>query len=122
MNFGFDLEGTLDAEPQAFRALCSSLVDSWHEVYVITAYWTPDGGPDGNQEALRDSQLEAIGFVRGKDYTEMLFAPGSTVEAQGATKRLLCESHTITLMFEDRQVFTDEISKATTCLLIQPRI
>lgn len=121
MNFGFDLEGTLDVAPEAFRALCGALVSSGHNVFVITAYWSTDGSDDPIQEGVRQGQLDAIGFVFGEDYGEILFAPGATVEAQAAAKRLLCDNRDVRLMFEDRQEFTDEISKATQCVLIQPR-
>jgi hypothetical protein len=122
MNFGFDLEGTLDAEPHMFGALCYSLIKNGHAVYVITAYWSEDGQVDQGQIDLRRRQLVYIGFESGIHFTDILFAPGSTVEQQGERKRELCANWMIGLMFEDRQEFTDIISKSTRCFLIQPRV
>ena len=121
MNYGFDLEGTLDADVEMFSDLCAALVAEGRRVYVITAYWSESGGYDEGQERLRWSQLDAIGFEKDVHYTELICTPGSTVEQQGENKRAMCEQRAVRLMFEDRQVFTDEISKVSRCVLMQPR-
>jgi len=121
MNFGFDLEGTLDAEPEAFRAICQGLILQSQGVYVITAYYSEDLERDNLQETIRRNQLNAIGFRQTRHYTDMLFAPGDTAECQGQIKRALCEQMNVQLMFEDREVFADQISATTRCLLLQPR-
>lgn len=122
MTFGFDLEGTMDAEIDIYQALCKALVDGGHTVVIITAYWSSDGGYDAGQCAVRQGQANDAGFVRGIHYSDLVCVPGSTVEEQGANKRGMCIALDVCLMFEDRQVFTDEISKVTRCLLMQPRI
>ena len=122
MNFGFDLEGTLDADPHVFSALCHALVTAGHGVHIITAYWSPDGGFDQSQVDLRKSQIAAIGFELGVHYSAVIYAPGFTAEQQAEQKSQACASWGIALMFEDRQDFCDEISKVTRCVLMQPRL
>lgn len=121
MNYGFDLEGTLDAEPEMFRNLCSALVAADEGVYVITAYYHPEGGVDVNQEQIRYKQLNDIGFIQGIHYTEMKFAPGVTARGQGNRKQSICADLEIRLMFEDRQIFADEISKVSRSVMMVPR-
>ena len=121
MNYGFDLEGTIDAEIEVYRDLCSALIAEGRKVFVITAYWSSTGGYDEGQETVRRGQLDAVGFELGVHYTDLLFAPGNTVQEQGENKRLICEQQGVRLMFEDRECFTEDISKVARCVLMQPR-
>lgn len=115
MNFAFDLELTLDAEPEAFRAICTSLITCGHGVYVVTGLFP------GATEGYRLQQLAAIDFQKGREYTELRCCPGSSPAEVGDRKRDVCEEINAALMVDDRADFTERIRHSTRCLLILPK-
>lgn len=115
LNFAFDLERTLDAEPEAFRALTSALLAADHGVYVVTGLFP------GALREHREAQLAASGFIEGTHFTSLICCPGSSPAEIGAAKGRICRDLGAALMFEDRPDFIEQISPTTRCLLMVPR-
>lgn len=103
MNYGFDLEGTLDAAPEVFRPLCRALMQAGHGVYVITGLF-----PGATREQ-RLQQLFAIGFFHRVQYTSLLCVPGTSPEEIGTGKANACKEYRIGLYVDDRADFLAEM-------------
>lgn len=115
MDYGFDLDDTITAEPDSFRELMGVLVSANHGVHVISGALD-----DGDPEAQRQ-KLDGYGFVEGTHYTslDVVVARGAKDFARG--KRELCEHYGVSLVFEDRSDYANEISKVARCLMMWPR-
>lgn len=120
MNFGFDIDDTITAEPAAFRALMEALVDAGHEVHVITGVMPSVTKPEHATYEGRRAQLEGYGILEGVGYTKLHLAAVDGAKAIARQKRQLCEQHEIALMFEDRSDYANEVRQASRCLLMWP--
>lgn len=121
MNFGFDLDNTITAEPEAFRLLMEALVAAGHGVHVITGVMP--GVTDEHLATVdgRAEQLRSLGLRQDEHYTTIHLAMARGAAAIGHRKRELCSSLGIELMFEDRSDYANAMREVTRCVLIWPR-
>lgn len=117
---GCDIDGTITADPDAYREILSALVSAGHEVHVITA--GDPSRPDWHMSpADRVEQLLRYDLVQGRDYTMLHVADGDDKEEMGAAKRDICEQFGVVFMFENDETFAAEISQVAQCVLMVPR-
>lgn len=102
MNFGFDIDDTITAEPGAFSALMAALVSGGQGVHVITGAIPGVTRRDLSTEKGREEQPAGIGLTAGTHYTKLHLAIGKGAAAVADKKRQLCVDLDIALMFEDR--------------------
>jgi hypothetical protein len=94
MRFGFDIDGTITAAPEAFAAIMRALRQAGHDVHVITGQSSPITSEDW---AKRVHQLETLGI--GTDcYGRMhISGPPDWV----ADKAAYCRENGIDFVFEN---------------------
>lgn len=117
--FCFDVDGTITASPLVFRTIMESLVKDGHEVYPLTG--SLEAGVADPQDLLRyrTHQLELLGIIKGKHYTQIAIALGKTFEDVAQIKGKFCKEKKATFMVEDVDLFINGIkehSPNTLCL------
>lgn len=120
MNFGFDIDGTISAAPEAFGAIMRALVSAGETVHVITG-GLHDEEPTQEQVQSRIDQLAEMGIISGSHYTMLHVLNGPTTGRVASLKQKVCVEFGMVLMFEDSQVYVDAISRVTQCLMMVPR-
>ena len=110
MNFGFDIDGTITAEPEAYAAIMASLTAAGHWCHVITG--TMDDAVTDDHTAKRRAQLEKHGILPGVhwNYLHIVTAPHAINKAK------YCEQRDIRMLFEDSDAYIEECRKVTRCL------
>lgn len=112
MNFGFDVDGTITAAPQAFAAMASALLAAGHEVHVITG--TMDAAVTAEHLVARRAQLDSHGFP---ECTALQIVTAPHAEQKAA----YCRNHDIVMMFEDSPVYIEAIrAGSSTVVLAMP--
>lgn len=109
--FGFDVDGTLTATPEAFRPMMSALVDSGHTVHVITGATYREKGSCYASPKWRREQIGKLGIHYRTHYTTLDIVRGTNLEQMGRAKAKLARNYKLVLMFEDEPVYADEIGK-----------
>lgn len=108
MNFGFDVDGTITAAPEAFAALAAALLAAGHEVHVITG--TMDALTEA-QFAARRAQLASHGFPV-PTALHIVTAP------HAEQKAAYCRDHEIVMMFEDSPIYINAIRALTSTVVL----
>lgn len=111
MNFGFDIDGTIGAAPEAYTAMIAALLSAGHECHVITGTMDPEVTPD--HMSKRALQLQRYG-LEWWTKLHIVTAPHALNKAK------YCQENNIVFMFEDSPAYADEIRKVTTCVLMCP--
>lgn len=70
----FDLDSTLTASPDFYRAAMQGLIAAGHKVHVLTGTHTAKITPQEMSE--KHSLLAQLGFVKGRDYDQLDVVPG----------------------------------------------
>lgn len=112
MNFGFDIDGTITAAPEAYRVLMSSLRAAGHGVFVLTGTMDAEATPGHYQGRLQ--QLRLCGVAGYYDMLHIVTAPHALNKAK------FCQEHQIAFMFEDARSYGEEIKKVATVVLMHP--
>ncbi len=109
MNFGFDIDGTISAAPEAFAAIAAALIAAGHEVHVLTGTMEPT--IDDAMRQRRVAQLAAFGFPYSR-----LHIVNAPTHVSG--KAAYCSEHRIVMMFEDSIPYSDAIAAAGTFVML----
>jgi hypothetical protein len=112
MNFAFDLERTIDAYPEQFRAIAHGLMLQGHGVYIVTGLFP------GATLQLRLAQLNAVDWMPGRDYNELITCSGDTPSQVGQSKARALERISAVMFFDDRLDFIREIFPSTPCMWV----
>lgn len=106
MKFAFDLDGTITAAPEAFKAIMESLMNEGHEVIVLTGQTREVLLED---HEARFKQLAHYGIT--PDYfTDIIIAgPPDWVKF----KADYCRDNEVALMFENDPAYSQAISEFT---------
>jgi hypothetical protein len=119
--YGFDIDGTITADPGAYRNLMRSLMmRPYNRVHVITSAF-PHYAPDLATPAGRQLQLDRLGIKAGKHYDTLDVCIGADRHEIGRKKAETCHRYDVEMMFENDRVFAEEISRVCQVVLMVPR-
>jgi hypothetical protein len=115
VNYGFDLEGTIDACKDGFLPLMAALVADRHGVLIMTGVFAPAT----NQTRMED--IKRCGLERGVHYTELYLIDGGQglpedMQHVAQMKRDFCHTEGVVMFWDDRKDWCDVINETThTC-------
>jgi hypothetical protein len=121
MNFGFDIDGTITAEPIIYGALMDALVKAGHQVHVVTGQLS-DTVEEVDYQRRRD-QLLSQGIKENIHYHKLHIARGLYNDVRNAIKekKTICQENNIVFMFEDSEAYCKSISDVARCVIMVPR-
>lgn len=93
--YAFDLDGTLDVNPQTTATLMSDLVHGGNRVLIFTGASTPKPGRADTEKKVE--YLKSIGIIQGVHYDQM-FVIG---DPPHATKAKLCKKEKVDMLFDN---------------------
>ena len=111
LRMGFDIDGTVDSNLDAFRAIAEGLIKTGHEVWVIT------GGLADSGEWTLQARIELLKKFKFP-YSKLVRCIAPTMQEIAKQKRQVCEEHGITMMFEDNDLYISEIAQVCTTLKV----
>lgn len=113
MDFGFDIDGTLSAAPEAIGAIMRALRTAGHVVHVITGLGIGEVQQSNIDE--RKHQLKVLGVENDYDFLHIAVQPVVPDKAN------YCRDHNIVLMFENDMAYVNAIKQYSTCFYIYPK-
>ena len=120
MIFGFDLNGTITEEPEAFQEIMAGLVQRGHEVHIVTgAMPSLPNFVDRDYETFM-VRLKDQGFLPGVHFTHFEIIVVDGVSAQAKARGEYCRATGMVMMFEDRSDQAEEIRKHCRVVMMWP--
>lgn len=118
MKIGIDIDGTITANPEFFKALIASHLYAGDEVHIITGGIQPGFGYEFNSQS-RIKQLSDLGIHR---WSYLVRCYASTSGEVANLKGQYCKDFEIDCLFEDTLSYIEavkKISPLTQTFLIQ---
>jgi len=117
--YGFDIDGTITAAPEAMRELMAALIEAGHHVAVLTGSMG-HVGPDTDHRDKRTTQLEALGIHGGTHY-DSLSCYGDGPDAVAKEKAAEAGRTGMAMMFEDSLQYALHIAAHCPVMVMYPR-
>lgn len=112
MRVGIDIDFTLTVFPEFFKNLMSKF-----RSIIVTSFIKEIGDREANFK-YRVRQMRKLG-IKGGDYEILAIAEGLNLKEVGKDKAIFCDLLGIDVMFDDQEIYVDQIKRVTDVVLVE---